>query len=87
MQYLFHHFFSVLSQGDLVFLSRENPVKEEKMMIATVHAISKVGFTLSSSEAPPVDIRDGVWRLDKATNQIQFDRLCDALEGSCIFFY
>ena len=64
-------------QGDIVFMSRFDPLRE-KPIEAIVERRSRDSVSLVIPEVPK-DLRNGVWRLDKAANRVSHDRMRDAL--------
>ena len=66
-------------QGDIVMLSRSNPLKE-KAIEAIVSQSSRNGIKIVLPEVPS-EIRKGKWRMDRGANRIAFDRMRDALNS------
>ena len=64
-------------QGDIVMLSRSNPLKE-KPIEAIVSDRSRGVIRVVLPEAPS-GIRGGTWRMDRGANRVAFDRMRDAL--------
>jgi len=71
-----HHRFS---HGDIVTLSRKNPVKE-KVFEGTVLSRSRSFIRIVFNEQPP-KIREGVWRLDRGVNRVAHDRMAQAIDA------
>ena len=69
----------------MVIISRKNPLSEENMMLGAVEEMRKTSITIALIGSPVQDLTTGVWRIDKVANQINFDRMCEALEG--FFFF
>ncbi len=64
-------------QGDIVMLSRSNPLKE-KPIEAIVSDRSRGVIRVVLPEAPS-GLRGGTWRMDRGANRVAFDRMRDAL--------
>ena len=64
-------------QGDIVMLSRSNPLKE-KPIEAIVSDRSRGAIRVVLPEAPS-GLRGGTWRMDRGANRVAFDRMRDAL--------
>ena len=64
-------------QGDIVMLSRSNPLKE-KPIEAIVSDRSRGVIRVVLPEAP-LGLRGGTWRMDRGANRVAFDRMRDAL--------
>ncbi len=71
-----HHRFR---HGDIVTLSRKNPLKE-KTIEGTVLSRSRKFIRIVVNEQPP-KIRDGTWRIDRGANRVAHDRMAMALES------
>jgi len=64
-------------QGDIVMLSRSNPLKERPIE-AIVSDRSRGVIRVVLPEAPS-GLRGGTWRMDRGANRVAFDRMRDAL--------
>lgn len=64
-------------QGDIVMLSRSNPLKE-KPIEAIVSDRSRGVIRVVLPEVPS-GLRGGTWRMDRGANRVAFDRMRDAL--------
>ncbi|MDP6888906.1 MAG: AAA domain-containing protein [Candidatus Thalassarchaeaceae archaeon] len=71
-----HHRFR---HGDIVTLSRKNPLKE-KTIEGTVLSRSRKFIRIVVNEQP-AKIRQDTWRLDRGANRIAHDRMVGALEA------
>jgi len=71
-----HHRFR---HGDIVTLSRHNPLKE-KAIEGTVLSRSRKFIRIVVNEQPP-KIRTDTWRLDRGANRVAHDRMANALEA------
>jgi hypothetical protein len=71
-----HHRFR---HGDIVTLSRHNPLKE-KAIEGTVLSRSRKFIRVVVNEQPP-KIRTDTWRLDRGANRVAHDRMANALEA------
>ena len=65
--------------GDIVTLSRKNPLKE-KTIEGTVLSRSRKFIRIVVNEQP-TKIRQDTWRLDRGANRIAHDRMAAALEA------
>ena len=70
-----HHRFR---HGDIVILSRKNPLKE-KVIEGTVLSRSRKFIRVVVTQQPP-KIRTDTWRLDRGANRVAHDRMANALE-------
>ena len=71
-----HHRFR---HGDIVILSRKNPLKE-KVIEGTVLSRSRKFIRIVVKEQP-AKIRSDTWRLDRGANRVAHDRMAGALEA------
>ena len=71
-----HHRFR---HGDIVILSRKNPLKE-KVIEGTVLSRSRKFIRIVVKEQP-AKIRSDTWRLDRGANRVAHDRMAAALEA------
>ena len=71
-----HHRFR---HGDIVILSRKNPLKE-KVIEGTVLSRSRKFIRIVVNEQP-TKIRSDTWRLDRGANRVAHDRMAAALEA------
>ncbi len=71
-----HHRFR---HGDIVILSRKNPLKE-KVIEGTVLSRSRKFIRVVVTQQPE-KIRSDTWRLDRGANRVAHDRMANALES------
>ncbi|HJM67764.1 MAG TPA: AAA domain-containing protein [Candidatus Thalassarchaeaceae archaeon] len=71
-----HHRFR---HGDIVTLSRKNPLKE-KVIEGTVLSRSRKFIRIVVNEQP-TKIRSDTWRLDRGANRVAHDRMAGAIES------
>ena len=71
-----HHRFR---HGDIVILSRKNPLKE-KVIEGTVLSRSRKFIRIVVNEQP-TKIRSDTWRLDRGANRVAHDRMAAAIES------
>ena len=71
-----HHRFR---HGDIVMLSRKNPLKE-KVVEGTVLSRSRKFIRIVVNEQPQ-KIRSDTWRLDRGANRVAHDRMAAAIES------
>lgn len=70
----FHRF----NQGDVIVVSREDPMRPALECIA----LDRATFWLSATSraSPPQDLSRGVWRLDKGEDRLTFERCSEAVQ-------
>lgn len=71
-----HHRFG---RGDMVHLSRKNPLKE-KTQEGVVLSANRREVRIVLAQAP-AKLRDGQWRLDRGANRVSYDRMKGALQN------
>eukprot|EP01091_Cochliopodium_minus_P015494 TRINITY_DN5540_c0_g1_i1.p1 TRINITY_DN5540_c0_g1~~TRINITY_DN5540_c0_g1_i1.p1 ORF type:complete len:869 (+),score=269.23 TRINITY_DN5540_c0_g1_i1:62-2668(+) len=72
----FHRFF----QGDIVFVSRKHPIKDDVQYIGSIDSISHKNIKIIMQKKPE-NFNKGHWRIDKAANKVTFERMQRAIDN------